>query len=121
MADEEKRKDDDGVTVKLSKSVRVLNETKDELKFREPSAWDIDKIGDPFPWVSREDGRGMRQDCNYSILISMLCELGGGLPPGTFGKQMRGRDLVKCRFAVQSFFTPEWDPLPTESTSDSSP
>ena len=114
MADEERKDDDEGVTVQLRKPVRVLNETKTELKFREPTAWDIDKIGDPFYYS------GNSVMYNPSILISMLCELGGGLPPGTFGKQMKASDLAQCRFAVQSFFMP-LAPIMSELTSDSSP
>jgi hypothetical protein len=118
MADEDRkdeRKNDDKITVRLVKPVRVLNETLSELKFREPTSWDIDKIGDPFYY----EGRAVMY--NPSILISMLCEL-GSYPPGTFGRQMKASDLAQCRFAMQGFFMPT-SPGTTESepTSDSSP
>jgi hypothetical protein len=95
------------VTVKLSKIVTVLDERKEELVFREPTSWDLVQIGNPFNPVW--DGKIGYVDCDYRVLVNMLCRLGGPndnapLPQGTFGKQMRARDLESCRRAVQPFF-----------------
>jgi len=96
------------VTVKLSKPVTVLDERKEELTFREPTAWDLVQVGNPFNagW----DTKGFISiSCDHQVLVNMLCRLGGAsdnapLPQGTFGKQMRAIDLERCRRSVQHFF-----------------
>ena len=96
------------VSVRLGRAVQVLDERKEELVFREPTAWDLVQVGNPFS-VVWDGGTSAHVRCDYAVLSSMLCRLGGPtdsapLPGGTFGKQMRARDLEACRNAVQRFF-----------------
>jgi hypothetical protein len=93
------------IKVKLMhKAIRDPSEPEDirELSFRQPTAGDINRCGNP----CRIDGNGDLQVDERKMTL-IMGQLSGVLSP--ILEQMDARDWATCRWRLQSFFLPDWE------------
>jgi hypothetical protein len=93
------------VVVKLvHKPVRKsLNETLNELTFREPTAGDILRCGGNPCRIDTLFGQGITIDDRK--MMTLMANLSGVMEP--FLQQMDPRDYNSCAYRLQRFFLPE--------------
>lgn len=97
----ESKRDDGSVEVKLHHPIRALDETKESLVFREPTANDVYKIGDPTKIMYDEKGNGYI-DIKDDVMMEMMSEL-SKVPLGSI-RSMKIPDYKNCKYAVANFF-----------------
>jgi hypothetical protein len=88
----------------LHKALRDPSEPEDirELSFRQPTAGDINRCGNP----CRIDGNGDLQIDERKMTL-IMAQLSGVLSP--ILEQMDARDWATCRWRLQNFFLPDWE------------
>jgi hypothetical protein len=91
------------VKVKLRKPIQAHGEQVTELMFREPTAADIERCGNPVNIdFSSGDGKVMFDAKSMSAMMSTLA----AVPPSSI-KQMNTRDWNTAAWNLASFFLPE--------------
>jgi hypothetical protein len=93
------------VTVQLGRPIKShLSPTTTSLTFREPTALDIDNVGNP---VSMNFSRGWPPlpEVDAKKMTAMLARLANVAPSSIL--QMTARDWSTCSLAVQIFFLPD--------------
>jgi hypothetical protein len=94
------------VKVKLRKPIAThFSPTTDSLTFREPTAMDIDQVGNP---VSNDFSRGWppMPVIDSKKMTFMMARL-ANISPNDILKHMTARDWSTCSLAVQVFFLPD--------------
>ena len=88
----------------LHKPIRDPSEPEDirELSFRQPTAGDINRCGNP----CRIDSNGDLQIDERKMTL-IMANLSGVLSP--ILEQMDARDWATCRWRLQGFFLPDWE------------
>ena len=91
------------IIVKLRKSVIAHGDEINELKFREPTAGDIEKCGNPVNIDFHSDTPKMT--FNEKAMSAMMAQL-AAVPPSTI-RQMNTRDWNTAAWNLASFFMPD--------------
>ncbi len=110
MADEEKKTEQkvngkaSPVVVALRKAVIANGDEVMELKFREPTGADIERIGNPvnIDMLSGETPKITFDTKAMTQMMAMLAEV----PPSTI-RQMNPRDWNTAAWSLAAFFIPE--------------
>jgi tail assembly chaperone E/41/14-like protein len=98
------RKDGDPVVVPLSKKVIANGDEVDSLTFREPTAADIERIGNPvnIDFIGRDTPK---ITFDSKIMTQMMGVL-AAVPPSTI-RMMKTRDWNTAAWSLCPFFIPE--------------
>jgi hypothetical protein len=91
------------MTVTLRKPIMAHGDEISELKFREPTAGDIEKCGNPVNLDFQGDSPKMTFD---SKAMSAMMSLLAAVPPSTI-RQMHPRDWNSAAWNLASFFMPD--------------
>jgi hypothetical protein len=91
------------ITVALRKAVIANGEEVKELKFREPTAGDIDRAGNPVLLDMFSDPPKITFDAK--AMTTMMAAL-AAVPPSTI-KQMHPKDWNTAAWQLAGFFMPE--------------
>ena len=107
LPEEPERKDDlpTQVTIELGRPIKShFSPTTTSLTFREPTAMDIDAVGNP---ITMDFGRGWPPlpVVDAKKMTQMLARLAHVAPSSIL--QMTARDWSTCSLAVQIFFLPD--------------
>jgi len=109
MADEESKTDAKPVNgaellVSLRKSIMAHGDEIKELKFREPTAGDIERCGNPvnIDFISGDTPKMTFDAKAMSAMMSLLANV----PPSTI-KQMHPRDWNSAAWSLANFFMPD--------------
>jgi len=92
----------DGV-LHLRKSVIANGEPVMEIKFREPSGGDIERIGNPVTFTFSENQPRVHMESG--TMTQMMAHL-AGVPPSTI-RQLHPRDWENGAWMLAGFFTPD--------------
>lgn len=108
MVDEEKPKVNGAaspIVVKLRKSVIANGDEVSELAFREPTAGDIERVGNPvnIDIISTDTPKITFEAKAMTQMMALLA----AVPPSTV-RQMHPKDWNSAAWALANFFTPEW-------------
>lgn len=92
------------LVVKLRKAVIANGDEVMELSFREPTAGDIERVGNPvnIDFLSSEHPKAT---FDSKMMTQMMATL-AGVPPSTI-RQMNTRDWNTAAYSLASFFMPE--------------
>lgn len=93
----------DGITIPLRKSIMAHGEEINELKLREPTAGDIDRIGNPVLIGIYEETPKVHFD--NKVMTNMISHL-ANVPPSSV-KLMHTKDWNNAAWALMGFFTPD--------------
>jgi hypothetical protein len=112
MADEPEVRADDvkvngaasPLVVKLRKSIIANGDEVNELKFREPTAGDIERCGNPVI-IDMLSGDTPKMTFEAKSMTQMMAML-AAVPPSTI-RQMHPRDWNNAAWTLASFFMPE--------------
>jgi hypothetical protein len=77
----------------------------DELKFREPTGADIERVGNPIN-IDMMSGDTPKVTFDTKIMTQMMSTL-AAVPPSTIRK-MHTRDWNTAAWSLTSFFMPDW-------------
>ena len=91
------------ITVALRKAIIANGEEVKELKFREPTAGDIDRSGNPVELDMFSDPPKIKFDAK--AMTAMMAAL-AAVPPSTI-KQMHPKDWNTAAWQLAGFFMPE--------------
>ena len=107
MAEEEKEapKAASNIVVKLRKSVIANGDEVTELTFREPTAGDIERCGNPvnIDMLSGDTPKVTFDTKSMTQMMSLLATV----PPSTI-RQMHPKDWNTAAWSLAGFFTPDW-------------
>ena len=92
------------IIIKLRKSVPANGDDVMELTFREPTAGDIDRIGNPV-LIDMLSGETPKISFDSKAMTQMMSLL-AAVPPSTI-KMMHPRDWNTAAWSLASFFLPE--------------
>jgi hypothetical protein len=92
------------LVVTLRKSVIAHGDEVKELKFREPTAGDIERCGNPVN-IDFISGEVPKMTFDAKAMSAMMSQL-AGVPPSTI-KQMHPRDWNSAAWSLASFFMPD--------------
>ena len=101
---EEKPKTDDFVVVKLRKPIKANGEELSELKFREPTAADIERCGNPVN-IDFQSGDSPKMTFDAKSMSAMMSTL-AAVPPSSI-RQLNTRDWNSAAWNLASFFLPD--------------
>lgn len=108
MADEEKAKEkpkvDGSITVTLRKSIIANGDETKELTFREPTAADIERTGNPVN-VDMLSGDVPKLTFDAKAMTQMMSLL-AAVPPSSI-RQMNTRDWNSAAWQLAAFFMPD--------------
>lgn len=93
------------ITIKLRKSVIANGEDVKEIKFREPTAGDIEQVGNPV-LIDMMSGDVPKVTFDAKAMTQMMSRL-AAVPPSTI-RQMHPRDWNTAAWSLTSFFMPEF-------------
>jgi hypothetical protein len=93
----------DGI-LRLRKQVIANGETVGEIKFREPTGADIERIGNPVTFSFVANGPP-RVHMEADVMTQMMAHL-AGVPPSTI-RQFHPRDWNNGAWLLANFFTPD--------------
>jgi hypothetical protein len=95
---------DDVLTVQLRKPIMAHGDEISVLKFREPTAGDIEKCGNPVN-IDFNSGSTPKMSFDSKAMSAMMSSL-AAVPPSTI-KQMHPRDWNTAAWNLASFFMPD--------------
>jgi hypothetical protein len=87
----------------LRKPINAFGDTVTEIKFREPTAGDIERIGNPITIALYENNPKMHFEAQ--TMTMMMAHL-AGVPPSTI-RQMHPRDWNNGAWKLANFFMPD--------------
>lgn len=90
------------LTRKLLKPIRAHGETYSELKFKEPTAEDLERVGIPCVFKVGVEEIDIKHD--QKVWVQMMSNL-AAVPPSSI-RQMDPRDFASCIWMLQGFFLP---------------
>ena len=94
----------DELTIPLRKNIQAHGEELTELKFREPTAGDIDRIGNPIVIGVQFDGPP-KITFDTKVMTQMMSHL-AAIPPSSV-RQMHPKDWNNAAWMLMGFFTPD--------------
>jgi hypothetical protein len=92
------------LVIKLRKPVIAHGDEVNELRFREPTAGDIEKCGNPVN-IDFISGEHPKMTFEVKAMSAMMAQL-ATVPPSTI-KQMHPRDWENAAWNLASFFMPD--------------
>ena len=94
----------DSIVVKLRKPIQLGSEEITQLTFREPTAADIERCGNPvnIDFISGDTPKMTFDAKSMSAMMGVLA----GVPPSTI-KKMNTRDWNSAAWNLASFFLPD--------------
>src|SRR6266699_123074 len=92
------------IVVKLRKSVIANGDEVKELTFREPTAADIERAGNPVDITYMGENENPKVTFDAKAMTQMMSIL-AAVPPSTI-RQMNTRDWNTAAWELASFFTP---------------
>jgi hypothetical protein len=94
----------DPLVVKLRKPIQANGETVSELKFREPTAGDIERCGNPVN-IDFQSSDTPKMSFDAKSMTAMMSTL-AAVPPSSI-RQMHPRDWNSAAWNLASFFLPD--------------
>lgn len=92
------------IVVTLRKSIQAHGDEVKELRFREPTAGDIEKCGNPVNLEFNEDGKP-KMSFEAKSMSAMMSAL-AAVPPSSI-RSMHPRDWENAAWNLASFFMPD--------------
>lgn len=109
MADEAKKEDaaspSSDTVVKLRKPIQANGEDVSELKFREPTGGDIERVGNPVN-IDVFTNQGVPTTSFDEKKMSAMMALLAGVPPSSV-RLLHPKDWNNCAWSLLPFFTPD--------------
>lgn len=92
------------LVINLRKNIIANGDEVDKLEFREPTAGDIERIGNPVN-IDFLSGDTPKATFDSKMMTQMMAAL-AGVPPSTI-RQMNTRDWNTAAYSLATFFMPE--------------
>ena len=105
------------LTVELEKPIQFLGETITRIAFREPTAGDVLRVGNPVTKFDFEDNSIAFDEKKAFAMVSRL----SNLPIEGSLETMTSNDAVNCFYGIARFFIPGLRTRPAKTPSTSSP